>query len=159
MQHPVPALLPALALLGLLAWPVLGIQLGSGGIKELPPRAESRSAYNQIAANFPQQDQETIPVVLDYRSGGPLSADRGGYARRLAATLAGLPGVLSIDDPAASPGSPSKQADVGPHILVLQVHSSYQPNSPQARSLLTEVRSAPQPTGGRKLATGTTASV
>src|SRR5215468_2293235 len=130
MRRPVLALVPALAMLAALASPVLGLQLGSGGLKLLPPQNEARYAYDQIAQNFPRQDQEVIPVVLHYSSGDPLSAPRSAYANQLAASIAAMPGVLSVDNPAgASASSAVRQAGVGAHIVQLQVHSSYQPNS------------------------------
>src|SRR5215471_2721125 len=89
MRRPVLALLPALAVLAVLASPVLGLQLGSGGIALLPPENEARYAYDQIARNFPHRDQEVIPVVLHYSSGDPLSASRAAYADQLAARITG----------------------------------------------------------------------
>src|SRR5262249_9225749 len=114
------ALLPALAVLAVLAAPVLGLQLGSGGIKLLPPQNEARYAYDQIAQNFPHQDQEVIPVVLHYGSGDPLSAPRAAYASQLSARIANMPGVLSVDNPAGESAAPgARQAGVGAHIVEL----------------------------------------
>ena len=158
MRRPVVALLPALAILGVLASPVLGLQLGSGGIKLLPPQNEARYAYDQIAQNFPHQDQEVIPVVLHYSSGDPLSAPRAAYANQLAASIAAMPGVLSVDNPAAaSAPSAARQATVGVHIVELQVHSSFQPSSSQAKSLVAGIRNQAGPAGGTKLVSGSTA--
>jgi RND superfamily putative drug exporter len=160
MRRPLLALLPALALLAVLASPVLGLQLGSGQIKLLPPGNEARYAYDQISQNFPHRDQEVIPVVLQYGSGDPLSAPHAAYASRLAASIAGLPGVLSVDDPAATAAPPAvRQAGVGADILELQVHSSLQPGSAQAKSLVASIRSQAGPADGRKLVGGTTAFI
>lgn len=158
MRRPLLALLPILAVLGVLAFPVADLQLGTGGLKLLPPQNPARRAYQQIAEDFPRQGQEEMPVVLDYPSGDPLSAPRAAYANRLAATLNRLPGVLSVDDP-ADPAAPAaiRQYGIGAHIVVLTVHSRYVPGSPQAKSLLTRLRSQPGPPGGRKLVSGTTA--
>jgi RND superfamily putative drug exporter len=155
MRRPVLALIPALAILAVLASPVRGLQLGSGGIALLPPQNEARYAYDQIAQNFPHQDQEVIPVVLHYGSGDPLSASRSAYADRLAAGIAAMPGVLSVDNPAASPAL--RQSSVGAGIVELQVHSAYQPSSSQAKSLVAGIRSEPGPPGGSKLVGGSTA--
>ena len=158
MRRPVIALLPALVVLGVLASPVLGLQLGSGGIKLLPPQNEARYAYDQIAQNFPRQDQEVIPVVLNYGSGDPLSPPRAAYANQLSARIANMPGVLSVDDPASASAAPAlRQAGVGAHIVQLQVHSSYQPSSSQAKSLVAAIRSEAGPAGGSKLVSGSTA--
>jgi RND superfamily putative drug exporter len=127
-------------------------------MKLLPPQNEARYAYDQIAQNFPHRDQEVIPVVLHYSSGDPLSAPRAAYADQLAASIAAMPGVLSVDNPAgASTSSAARQAAVGAHIVELQVHSSFQPSSSQAKALVASIRNAAGPAGGSKLVTGSTA--
>jgi RND superfamily putative drug exporter len=159
MQRPVVALISAVAVLGVLASPVLALQLGSGEITLLPPQNQARYAYDQIEQNFPRQGQDEIPVVLDYGTGDPLSAARVTYANQLAASLTGLPGVASVDDPASPAASPSvREAGVGAHILVLDVHSSYPSNSDQSKSLVASIRGQAGPPGGRKLVSGATAS-
>jgi RND superfamily putative drug exporter len=158
MRRPVVALIPALAILAVLASPVRGLQLGSGGIELLPPQNEARAAYDQIAQNFPHQDQEVVPVVLHYGSGDPLSASRSAYADRLAASIASMPGVLSVDNPAGASAAPAlRQTSVGASIVELQVHSAYQPSSSQAKSLVAAIRSEAGPPGGSKLVGGSTA--
>jgi RND superfamily putative drug exporter len=160
MRRPLVALVPAVALLAVLAAPVLHMQLGSGQIKLLPPDQPARQAVEQIAGNFPHQDQESMSVVLDYPSGSPLSPQRAGYAAGLARTISAMPGVLSVDNPAGPSATPEvRQAGTGRHIVQLRVHSSYQASTTQARSLLESIRSQPAPPGGRKLVTGTTAFV
>jgi RND superfamily putative drug exporter len=158
MRRPVVALVPALGVLAVLAAPAAGLQLGSAQIKLLPPQNEARHAYEQIAQNFPRRDQETIPVVVEYGSGDPLSPERAVYANQLAAGISGLPGVLGVDDP-VSPAAPpaARQALVGAQVVVLEVHSSYQPSSAQAKSLVAGIRNLSGPGGGRKLVGGTTA--
>jgi RND superfamily putative drug exporter len=153
-------LIPTLALLAVVVAPVLHMQLGSGDIKLLPPDQPARQTFEQIARNFPHQDQETIPVVLDYSNGSPTSARSAGYAAGLARRISAMPGVVSVDNP-ADPFAPpeTRQAGTGAHLLELQVHSTYQPSSNGARSLVESIRGEPRPPGGRKLVTGTTAFV
>lgn len=159
MRWPVAALIPALAVLGALAFPVHDLQLGSGGLKLLPPQTPARQAYERIAGDFPRQDQETIPVVLDYGTGSPVTADRVAYANRLAAGIGKLPGVIGVVDPVA-PGVPAqvRQTGVAPHLVVLDVQSSFPPSSSRAKSLVRGLRGRSSPPGGRKLVTGTTAA-
>ncbi|MBO0707856.1 MAG: MMPL family transporter, partial [Candidatus Dormibacteraeota bacterium] len=159
MRRPLLALLPALALLALLALPVRDLELGSGGLKLLPPQTPSRQAYERIQQDFPGHAPETIPVVLDYGGGTPLTAPRVAYTNRLAATIAKMPGVTAVVDPLA-PGVPAevRQSAVAAHLVVLNVDSAYQPSTSQARSLVSSIRSQAGPPGGRKLVTGTTAS-
>jgi RND superfamily putative drug exporter len=141
-----------------LASPVRNLQLGSGGIALLPPQNEARYAYDQIAQNFPHRDQEVIPVVLQYGAGSPLSAQRSAYADQLAASIAAIPGVLTVDNPASASAPPAvRQAGVGAGIVQLQVHSAYQPSSAQAKSLVADIRNQPGPPGGSKLVGGSTA--
>lgn len=159
MRWPVAALVPALALLGLVAFPVHDLQLGSGGLKLLPPQTPARQAYERIQQDFPRQDQETIPVVLDYGGGSPLAADRVAYANRLASKIVRLPGVIRVVDPLA-PGAPPQvqQSGIADHLVVLKVQSAFQPSGRQAKSLVRDLRAQPGPPGGRKLVTGTTAA-
>ena len=159
MRWPVLALLPALAVLAVLAFPVHDLQLGSGGLKLLPPETPSRQAYEQIQQNFPRQDQETIPVVLDYGTGSPLTPERVAYTNQLADKMGKMAGVIGVVNPLA-PGVPAtvREAGVAPHLVVLNVESAYQPSSSQAKSLVTSIRAEAGPPGGRKLVTGTTAA-
>lgn len=160
MQWPLLALMPALALLAVVALPALHMQLGSGEIKLLPPNQPARQAIEQIAQNFPRRDQESMAVVLDYPAGSPLSGARAAYATDLARAIYAMPGVLSVDNPADPSATPElKQASTATHIVELQVHSAYQPSTPQAKTLVQSIRSQPGPPGGRKLLTGTTAFV
>jgi RND superfamily putative drug exporter len=160
MRRPVLTLVPALAILAVPASPVLGLQMGSSQITLLPPEQEARWASDQIARNFPHRDQEVIPVVLDYGSGDPLSAGHAAYASSLAGRIAAMPGVLAVDDP-ASPTAPAavRRAGTGAHVLQLSVHTSYQPSSAQAKSLVDGIRGLAGPPDGRKLVGGSTAAV
>ena len=159
MRWPLLAVIPALAVLGVVAFPVHNLQLGTGGLKLLPPETPSRQAYEQIQQNFPRPDQETIPVVLDFGAGSPLTAERVAYANRLAAKVETMPGVVGVVDPLA-PGVPPtvRQAGVAGHLVVLNVQSAYQPSTTQAKSLVASIRAEAGPPGGRKLATGITAA-
>jgi RND superfamily putative drug exporter len=147
MRRPLVALVPAVAVLAVLASPVLGLQLGNAQIKLLRPEDQARYAFDQIAQNFPRQDQEVIPVILSYGSGDPLSAPRADYATRLAAGIEAMPGVLAVDD----------RAGVSAHFVELQVHSAYTPNSSQAKALVAGIRKLAGPGDGRKLVGGVTA--
>ncbi|MBO0703366.1 MAG: MMPL family transporter, partial [Candidatus Dormibacteraeota bacterium] len=159
MRWPVAALVPALAVLAVLAFPVHTIQLGSGGLKLLPPHTPARQAYERVGQDFPGQDQETIRVVLDYGVGSPLATDRVAYTNRLAAKIDRMPGVIGVVDPLAPGVPPSvRQSAVAPHLAVLNVESRYQPSSDQAKSLVASIRAQATPPGGRKLVTGTTAA-
>jgi len=160
MRRPLVALMPAVAVLAVLAAPVLHMQLGSGQVKLLPPDQPARQTIEAIATNFPHRDQESLSVVLDYPGGSPLSQQRTAYAAGLARTISAMPGVLSVDNP-ADPSTPpeARQAATGTHIVVLQVHSSYQTNTAQAISLVKSIRGQPSPPDGRLLVAGTTAYV
>lgn len=159
MRRPLVTLLPALAVLALIAWPVQNLQLGTGGLKLLPPQTPARQAYERIAQDFPHQNQETIRVVLDYGGGSPLSAPRAAYANRLATRIAEMPGVVTVTDPLA-PGVPEelRQSGVAAHLVVLTVGSAYPPGGGQAKALVRNLRAEAGPPGGRKLVTGTTAA-
>jgi uncharacterized membrane protein YdfJ with MMPL/SSD domain len=160
MRRPLVAMIPAVAVLAVIAAPVLHMQLGSGQVKLLPPDQPARQTFEAIATNFPHQDQESLSVVLDYPTGSPLAPQRAAYAAGLARSIAAMPGVLSVDNPADASATPeARQGATGAHIVVLQVHSSYQTSSAQAISLVRSIRAQPSPPDGRRLVGGTTAYV
>jgi RND superfamily putative drug exporter len=106
-----PALfgLPALAVLLVLAAPVLRIETGMPSIKVVPSGDGSRTGYTQVQEAFGTGAPGTLQVVVpageraDARA--VLSADRGIAAVRVAGTSGGL--VLLTAVPTADPSDPS----------------------------------------------------
>src|SRR5262249_35516007 len=77
--------------------------------------------------------------------------------QRLAREIASLPGVLMVDDPTV-PTSPTRQTNVGSHIVQLTVYTSLTADSSGAKQLVNGIRKVSQPEGGRLLVGGQTAT-
>lgn len=179
MRRPIVALLPAVAFLLVVGWPILSIQLANSDIRALPPQAPSRTALDLIVSHFPGQNQNTIHVVVNFPGGHPLSAQHAGYLYDLSHRISALPGVLRVKSPVdslagmsrsaviAQLGKPAAQQPpslrgvfaqyVGKHIVDLDVLARAAPQSDLARSLVRAIRALPQPAGGELMVTGQTA--
>ena len=141
MRRPVLVLVPALGLLVAAGLPFLGIRLANGDVDQLPPRLESRQAYDTLVRDFPGQDQTTFTVVLDYGTGPPRAAD----ADALGARIAAMPGVLRVE--------PARE---GTHIEVLRAVGNQPASSDAARDIVAAIRGE-RVDGARVLVTGRTA--
>ena len=183
MARPWVALLPALAFLLLLGSPILRLQLGSADITVLPEHVESRRGYDLLVNDFPG-NTTSIPVVVNYADGQPLTAARIGQLYDYAAWLRGLPNVAQVQAVVAPAGPdgqilPRAQAVtllsapreslpaalqsglrqmVGAHIVVLTVQTTGTVDSDTARELVRAIRAGGGPaTGGEVLVGGQTA--
>jgi RND superfamily putative drug exporter len=172
MRRPVLVLVPVIALLGLLASPVLQIQIANGNVGMLPPGAESRKGYD-LLQKFPGQGQTFFNVVVQYPQGSPLTADRIGALYDLSRQVAQIPGVEQVEsavnvDPAISrsgyqalltqPQSqlPTRVAEavhgtMGQHIAVLSVVTKDQAESAGSRAIVSSLRSLSPPAGSQVL--------
>lgn len=93
MRRPARFALPTLALLLLLASPVLGIRLGLPDARVLPEQASSRQVQDQIMANFDQEYLDAIQLL----PGEPVD-DAAGVSYAVA--LSEVTGVGQVDSPA-----------------------------------------------------------
>jgi RND superfamily putative drug exporter len=184
MARPWFVLLPALALLLLLGSPIVRLQLGSADISVLPEHVESRQGYELLVNDFPGNNNTSIPIVVNYADGQPLSAARIGQLYDYAAWLRGLPNVAQVQAVVAPTGPdgqilPKAQAvsllsapreslpaalqaglkqTVGAHIVVLTVQTTGTVDSDTARDLVRAIRAGGGPaTGGEVLVGGQTA--
>ncbi len=184
MARPWFVLLPALAFLLLLGSPIVRLQLGAADISVLPERVESRQGYELLVNDFPGNNNISIPVVVNYADGQPLSAARVGQLYDYAAWLRGLPNVAQVQAVVAPTGPdgqilPKPQAvallsapreslpaalqaglrqTVGAHIVVLTVQTTGTVDSAAARDLVRAIRAGGGPaTGGETLVGGQTA--
>ncbi len=81
-----------LLVLGILAAPVLGLQLRSSGAQLLPPSAPDRQFFDTLAAQYPSSGIPTVQVV------GEATAEQ---MAPLAQRISGLPGVELVAPPRA----------------------------------------------------------
>ena len=179
MRHPLPALLPTLAVLLLAGQPFLHIRPAGVGIDQLPPGSEARAGDDAVARQFPEQARVPFTIVVRYPAGDPFSAGRVRDLYQLDQRLALLPGVVALTGPFdlgptmtlgdyqrlyALPRDhlPSAvrqvaQSSIGDHIVVLTAMTAAPATSPVAERILGGIRSEHVP-GARILVTGPTAA-
>jgi RND superfamily putative drug exporter len=179
MQRPVLVLVPTVGLLLLAGSPFVGIRLANTDITQLPTTAESRQGSEILTSQFPQEGQNTIDVVMQFRSGGPTQPANIATAYTLSNRLRALPGVVGrlsyVDvDPSlnavayqqlyAHPvsslpaGARSALTNLtGRNIAVLQVQTTYLTNSDDAGNLVRAIRANDAMDGATITVTGNTA--
>jgi len=172
MRRPILVLVPVVLLLGLLASPILQIQIANGNVGMLPPGAQSRKGYD-LLQKFPGQGQTFFSVVVQYPQGSPLTTGRVGDLYDLSRRVAQIPGVEQVEsavnvDPAISrsgyqvllsgPASqlPTRVAEavqqsVGPNIAVLSVVTKDPAESSGARAIVSSLRGLSAPPGATML--------
>jgi putative drug exporter of the RND superfamily len=74
MRHPIVAMIGVLAILFLIASPLLSIQLGLPDTQVLPPTNEARQGLNILTQQFPDQQSNQMALVLQTRDGSPMLA-------------------------------------------------------------------------------------
>ncbi|MDP9374097.1 MAG: MMPL family transporter, partial [Chloroflexota bacterium] len=186
MRRPWLTLLPLLALLLLAGSPFLRLRLGLTDPTVLPERIESRQGWELLTKEFPGADNTTIPVVIGYADGRPLTAERIGRLYDYSRWLADLPGVARVQSPFTLPGPDGRPLpkegvvalltgprealpeelraglgqSVGEHIAVLRVLTPLAADSDAARDLVRRIRaseaSGAPETGGERLVAGDT---
>lgn len=180
MARPWAVLLPLLVVLLLAGSPILNLRLGSADITVLPPEVESRRAYDILVNEFPGSEYTSIPVVVNYATGQPLTAERVGqlydYANWLGTrpNVARVQGVVVVAGPDGKP-LPKEQAvalltapasaqpaalqagigrTVGQHIVTLTVQTPLAANSDGAHDLVRAIRAGGGPTPGGEVLVG-----
>jgi putative drug exporter of the RND superfamily len=172
MRRPLLVLLPVVGLLLLTASPFLQIKIANGDVGMLPPSAETRRGYDQLQ-QFPGQGQTRFNVVVNYRSGGPLTTRRVGDLYDLAQQIKQIPGVASVEslvsfDPSlqradyqallTQPASaqPARVQTIvhgttGSQIAVLSVVTKYGQESDGSRAIVHSLRSLTPPASSSML--------
>ncbi|MFI4971717.1 MAG: MMPL family transporter [Hyphomicrobiales bacterium] len=178
MRRPWLIVVPALVLLVLAGTPFLQLRLAQGGVDQLPPSNQARQGYDTLVKDFPGQDQTSIEAVVYYPASQAVTSEHIGDIYDLSRRLAALPNVLRVQsivdlDPSltkadyqhlySGPSSSLPQSmqqalavGSGPHIVLLNLLTSKQYTSDEARAIVNEVRAQHVP-GGQVLATGETA--
>jgi putative drug exporter of the RND superfamily len=167
MRHPGRTALPVLALLLVVATPLLGVSFGTPDQTVLPRSAGSRQVADALVDRFPGNSGAPIDVVAT----GPVApAPLAEYARRLSA----LPGVAMVQTSAgafthgapvgAQPAgtgaaAPANPALGGPGGQRLTVITSVAGQSAQAQDLVRAIRAMDGPGGGPTLVSGAAANL
>lgn len=179
MKHPLPVLLPCLALALVAVTPLAGIKIANGDQHMLPPQSPSRQGLDQLDRNFPGQDQNTFVLVVHYLDGRGLDAQRIADLRDYERRAAGYPNVIRVDsvvslDPSLTTAQYQQMLAAGPDrlpagaqqlytstvgkdIVVLLVRTNRPTQSDAAFNLLSKLRSTPAPPGAEALVSGGTA--
>jgi RND superfamily putative drug exporter len=178
MRRPVVVLVPALAILLVAGTPFLQLRLANGDVDQLPPSNQARQGYDTLVKDFPGHDQTLITAVAYYPDSNSLTGEHVGDIYDLSRRLGSLPNVIRTDSivnadpsltkadyqrlytaPRESLPAPLQQAltaGSGSHIVLINLVTSKQYTSDEARAIVMAVR-AEQLAGGQVLATGSTA--
>ena len=176
MRHPVPVLLPCLAVLLLMGSPFLQMNLAEANVTLLPPGDDARQGTEQLAQEF--SEGNPIDVVLDFH-GSPYATANVAAAYGLARRLDSFPGISKVESYVDVPGvsaltayqglyaggeaglAPQLRSQVAPltgsSIAVLRFFTPYAVEGSQADSLVRELRSHDQTAGAQVSVTGNTA--
>ncbi|HEY6748086.1 MAG TPA: MMPL family transporter [Mycobacteriales bacterium] len=170
--------LPVIGLLLLVGVPFLQLHIRTDDVGQLPAGTEARSGDTLLTAAFPALGTADILAVVRFPD-DPLGPAHVAALHQLSRTVAALPDVEGVDgvvdrppgQPAsfyqrlyADPGrlpAPSLalvRQTVGPHTVVLRVHSPAVRGSDEARTVVHRIRSIPAPGDAELLVTGQTAA-
>jgi putative drug exporter of the RND superfamily len=162
MDHPWAVLLPVLAALLVAGLPFRSIRLATADPTILPADAESRRGEELRRRAFPMTAGSPIIVVLRDADRSPTSRQRVGELYTMSRWLARLPGAIRVDSvvdldprldrrqyehlvslpPSARPPAldAAFRAMMGAHIATLALHTSFSPDSHEARALVRTIR-------------------
>ena len=96
MRRPVMVMVPVLAVLLLLASPILGLRLGNPGPSLLPSGNEVRTAFEQLENDFTPGESSPINVVVRAR-GGILQSENLLALDQLTQQIQAIPDVTRVD--------------------------------------------------------------
>ncbi|KUJ41264.1 hypothetical protein ACZ90_67970 [Streptomyces albus subsp. albus] len=154
MRRPALIALPVLAVLLLLASPLLGVTFGTPDERVLPEDADSRTVATQLKRDFAQDDNGAVQIVTT----GPVSA---APLRAYAQELSRLEGVVRVDTSAGSyrdgtPGRPGPAAAAlgRPDAQRLTVVTDLETKSGPAQDLVRAIRAMDPPAGTSTLVGG-----
>lgn len=135
----------SVALLLLLALPVLGLQVADGDARELPAASSPRLATERVAELFPGQSGTVVEVAVREVEGA--GALHPGAAGAYLADVSALDGVLGAEVVA--------QSGAVTHVSVV---TDVLTDSPAARTLVEEIRGLEAPAGTEVLVGGAAAT-
>jgi uncharacterized membrane protein YdfJ with MMPL/SSD domain len=162
MKRPLLVLLPTLAVLLLIGTPFFRLRMAAADVRVLPTSAEARRGYDALKQWFPEQVANRVLVAVQFPDGEAFSSERLGalydVSRRYRAlpTVTGVESIVDIDPtldragyqqlsempPAFLPPEfgLAMKGTVAGRLAVLNVLSSAEPASPEARTLVNVIR-------------------
>lgn len=157
MRRPALTALPVLALLLLVASPLLGVTFGTPDERVLPEDANGRQVATAVRTDFPTDEAGAVQIVSTSAvDAGPLAAYAGELSR--------LDGVVRVDSAAgtytggrARPPGPADAALARPDAQRLVAVTDTVPKSGAAQELVADIRALDRPAGVEMLVGGTDA--
>ncbi|MGW1885040.1 MMPL family transporter [Streptomyces sp. NPDC001970] len=154
MRRPALTALPVLAVLLVVASPLLGVGFGTPDERVLPETAASRQVAATVQRDFAGDDTGSVQVVTT----GPVAS---GPLAAYATELSRLDGVVRVDassgtytDGASGDATPQNAALGRPDAQRLVVVTSLTPKSDAAQDLVHDIRAVPAPAGTDALVGG-----
>ena len=132
--HPWPALIAALVVLGVLAFPIRDLALGQQDISSYPKSTTARKAYDLLTEGFGPGFNG--PLLVAVRLQAPASGPTDPRLQKLGHALATTSGVQSVAPPSLSSDRTA---------AVMNVISTTAPNTSATRSLVDRLRSTTIP--------------
>ena len=176
MRRPLLVLLPTLALLVLVGLPFLRLRIAAADVRVLPPTAEARQGYEALRRWFPEQVSSRVLVAVEFPDGQAFTPERMGMLYDASRRYRALPTVTAVEsivdlDPNLDREGYQQLASMPPAFLppefslalkglvagrlaVLNVLSSAEPASPEARALVDAIRAERRLGDGRVLVGG-----
>jgi RND superfamily putative drug exporter len=147
--------LPVIAVLVVLGLPFLHARLDTNDLHQLPAGVQARTGAEVLAAEFPRFRTADIQVVARFDR-DPLSTAHTQALLGVSRTIDGLSGVTAVDG-VVDPSTGVDAANVGPHVVLLDVRTGIPAGDPAARRLVDSIRSLDTP-GLELLVTGQAAT-
>ncbi len=162
MRRPLLVLLPTLAVLLLIGTPFFRLRMAAADVRVLPLTADARRGYEELKRWFPEQVANRVLVAVQFPGGEAFTSERLGAlydaSRRYRAlpTVTGVESIVDID-PRLGRGGYQQLAEMPPAFLppefglamkstvagrlaVLNVLTTAEPASPEARALVQAIR-------------------
>jgi RND superfamily putative drug exporter len=176
MRRPFQVLIPTLALLIWMGSPFLHLRIVASDVRVLPASLEARRGYDILRADFPEQADPRLLVVVRFPSSPALNAERIGALYDLSRRIGSIPHVTKVesivdgapfnsraeyqrfllDPPAdyASTVEEGKKLTVGDRVVMLSASTDLAPESPAAQAIVRAVRAQREVADGELLVGG-----
>ena len=176
MRRPLQILIPTLALLLWMGSPFLHLRMVASDVRVLPPSLEARHGYDILRADFPDQAQVRVLVLVRFPTAPALNEARVGALFDLSRRIAAIPNVSKVEsivDGApfntredyqrfllhpptdyASTVEEGKKLTVGERVVLLSASTDLAPESKAAGAIVRAIREHRQVADGELLVGG-----
>jgi RND superfamily putative drug exporter len=148
MRYPWPVAIAAIALLGVLAWPAMGVKFNQADERALPVSDPTVIAIGELTKSFPQLSEAPIEIMIPVG----VSADEvSEYASRVSQ----VPTITAVSSNEGTFANGARVADPMPGVLYsssehvrMLAYSSERPRSPAGEVVIAYVRATSPPVDG-----------